>query len=202
MKKDLNILIVHFAKLRSLPFSSPIIPKPVQSCFSAQTVSTMRQLLHAFTIATIFAGAGATTTDLEISNTPPPDSALVDRPLIEGFGNVSTERDLQRANAKPAADNSLSPTVQEERGWWNFSRFRPLKDLTTVTDDQIAKYVKDEDTLLRAFKYLVEKGTNPQQAYIRLGGPHVTKNKEDFAMQFAEWGDANKHLFKLRGARK
>ena len=172
------------------------------SKLSAQAVSTMRQLLRAFTIAAIFAGAGATTTDLDLSKALPPDSALVDKPFIERSGNVSTESALQNASAKSGAGNPSSRTVQEERGWWVFSRFRPLKNLLTIKEEEIAKYSADEKILLRAFRYLASRNINPLQAYMRLGGPKVTGAKEEFAMRFSEWGGANSHLFKLSGTRE
>ncbi|OWZ06089.1 RxLR effector protein [Phytophthora megakarya] len=125
---------------------------------------------------------------VEMSNVMPSNPSLRDHTLVETTNRDIGERSL-RQKKKTLGDDHAST---EERGWFT-NRFGYKLDLTTISDEAIAKIMANPEAKEKAFHYLNRRDVNAQKAYVRLGGPKISKTKKEFWEEYGPYYDSRNY---------
>ncbi|OWY98185.1 RxLR effector protein [Phytophthora megakarya] len=126
--------------------------------------------------------------DVEKSNVMPSNPSLRAQTLIETTNRDIVERSL-RQKKKTLGDDHAST---EERGWFT-NRFGYKLDLSTISDEAIAKIMANPEAKEKAFHYLNRRDVNAQKAYVRLGGPNMSSTKKNFWDEYGPYFDSRNY---------
>ncbi|OWZ16179.1 RxLR effector protein [Phytophthora megakarya] len=124
----------------------------------------------------------------EKSKGMPSKPSLRAQTLIETTNQDIVERSLMQKE-KTLGDDHAS---NEERGW--LSKLLGYKlNLSTISDEGIAKIMASETAKEKAFHYLNRRDVNAQKAYVRLGGPNMSSTKEKFWNEYGPYYDSRNY---------
>ncbi|OWZ03966.1 RxLR effector protein [Phytophthora megakarya] len=122
--------------------------------------------------------------DVEKSNVMLSNPSLRAQTLIETTNRDIGERSL-RQKKKTLRDDHASI---EERGWLSNLLGNKL-NLSTISDEAIAKIMANPEAKEKAFHYLDRRSVDAQKAYVRLGGPNISSTKEKFWKAYGPYYD-------------
>ncbi|OWZ15223.1 RxLR effector protein [Phytophthora megakarya] len=124
----------------------------------------------------------------EKSKGMPNKPSLRAQTLIETTNQDIVERSLTQKKQTLGDDRASN----EERGWFT-NRFGYKLDLTTISDEAIAKIMANPEAKEKAFHYLNRRDVNAQKAYARLGGPNMSNTKEEFWKEYGPYYDSRNY---------
>ncbi|OWY97708.1 RxLR effector protein [Phytophthora megakarya] len=143
---------------------------------------------HAVFIATIALTGSiditSATMGVEKSNGMPSNPSLRAHTLVEPTNRDDVKRSLRQKKNTLGDDHASN----EERGWFT-NRFGYKLDLSTISDEAIAKIMANPEAKEKAFHYLNRRYVNAQKAYVRLGGPNMSSTKEKFWKEYGPYYD-------------